>query len=113
MYSTNRDYIFSTFWPSKFAISSSYHSLIVGLLLDASLSIILIFYVLVFLQFASGLMSSFDRVAAQAHSAFNSIAGSVPLLSGKKVMAALIIHTEDGTMDDEVIALGTGGFKKQ
>ncbi len=63
------------------------------------------------LQSASGIMSSFDRVATLAHSAFNSIAGSVPLLSGKKVMAALIIHAEDGTIDDEVIAIGTGGFK--
>ena len=55
----------------------------------------------------------FDKVAGLSHLKFNSLAASIAeMMSGKKVLAALIMKTsaqDEGT----VVSLGTGGLLRR
>ena len=55
-------------------------------------------------------LGHFDKMAALAHRAFNTLAVTIPdSLSGRKVLAAMIMKcTEED--DGRVISLGTGNF---
>ncbi len=50
----------------------------------------------------------FDKIAAMSHQAFNALAATIPeSMSGRKVLAALIMKTSPGD-EGSVISLGTG-----